>query len=407
MARLLVTNIGELLTIPVDGLGRHVDAALLIDDGVVRFAGGQADLPPDLVVGATVFDAAHRLVTPGLVDPHTHPIFAGARHHEFDLRTRGRGYAEIQAAGGGILSTVRATNAASDDALVQNTVARFDRFLAHGTTTLEAKSGYALSHDGELRLLRLLGEAARARPLRVSRTLLAHVPPPDLDGAAREAYVERFCAETIPTAARENLCEALDVYCDAGAFTLGETRRLLRAASNVGLRLRVHAEQFTRTGAAELAAAMGAHSVEHLEELSPDAHALLAQAGVVCNLLPGAALTLKLKRPDARALLASGCIVALGTDYNPGSSLTESQTLMMSLGVLEHGLHVDEAWCAVTRNAARAIGRDDVGTLEVGARGDFVVWDTDDHREVPQHLGANLVSQVFVDGVRVVPLRSS
>lgn len=401
MARLLVTNIGELLTIPADGIGRQTDASLLIEDGVVRFAGGRADLPHDLRAGATIVDAGHRLVTPGLVDPHTHPIFAGARHHEFDLRTRGRGYAEIQAAGGGILSTVRATHTASDDALVQSTVARFDRFVAHGTTTLEAKSGYALTHDGELRLLRLLGEAARARPLRVSRTLLAHVPPPELDAAARDAYVERFCKETIPTAAREDLCDALDVYCDAGAFTLSETRLLLRAAADAGLRLRVHAEQFTRTGAAELAAAMGAHSVEHLEELSPEAPALLAQAGVVCNLLPGAALTLKLPRPDARALIAAGCLVALGTDYNPGSSLTESQTLMMSLGVLEHGLHVDEAWCAVTRHAARAIGRHDVGTLEVGARGDFVIWNTDDHREVPQHLGANLVSQVFIDGVAV------
>ena len=396
---LVVRNIGELLTLPAEGLGRIENAALIVEDGVIKFAGPESALA--IPGGAEVIDAGGQLVTPGLVDPHTHPIFAGARHGEFELRTRGKSYAEIQAAGGGILATVRATNDATDDALIESTVKRLDQFLRHGTTTIEAKSGYSLSHQGELRLLRLLGLAAARHPVRMSRTLLAHVPPPDLSALLRSEYVARFCDETIATAALQQLADAVDVYCDAGAFTLQETRRILTTAKEAGLRLRLHAEQFTRTGAAELAAELGAHSVEHLEELSEEAPALLAAAGTVCNLLPGAALTLKLKRPDARRLLAAGCTVALGTDYNPGSSLAESLPLMMSLGILEHGLYVDEAWRAVTRNAARAVGLANVGTLEAGAHADFVLWQTADHREVPQHLGTNLVAEVYIAGARV------
>lgn len=396
---LYVHNIGELLTLPEAGLGRIERAALLVDRGHVVAAGAEASLPPPR--DAETLDARGRLVTPGLVDPHTHPIFAGARHHEFDLRTRGRSYLEIQAAGGGILSTVRATNELGDEELVALTVKHLDQFAVYGTTTVEAKTGYALTPDGELRLLRLLRQATTHTAVRVSSTLLAHVPPAELTEGERRRFLARFCAETIATAADERLCDALDVYCDAGAFTLDETRQLLVAARQAGLKLRVHAEQFTRTGAAELAAELGAASVEHLEELSDDAPARLAAAGTVCNLLPGAALTLKLKRPDARRLIDAGCTIALGTDFNPGSSLTQSQPLMMALGVLEHGLYVDEAWRAVTRSAARAIGLPSTGTLESGAAADFVIWQTADHREIPQHLGANLVDEVWIAGERL------
>ncbi len=396
---LAVTGIGELLTLAPDGdvLGVHHDATVVITDGKVAFAGPAREAPA-LPSDALRIDARGALCTPGLVEPHAHPIFAGSRAGEFDLRARGATYGEIQAAGGGILATVRATSAATDEELVASTLARLDRLLDHGVTVCEAKTGYSLDVDGELRLLRLLGEVKRRHAIDLSPTLLAHVPPPDCSsGEERRGFVERFRAEAILAAARAG-AEAFDVYCDAGAFTLDETRALLGAARASGLALRVHAEQFTNTGAADLAAAMGARSVEHLEQIAPPAIAALARAGTVCNLLPGAALTLRLPWPDARRLVDAGCAVALGTDLNPGSSLTESLPLMMSLACMQMGLGCAEAWRAVTVQAARSVGRGDAGRLVAGARGDLVLWDAGDHREVAQHFGVNLARTVVVGG---------
>ena len=394
MNDLVVTGIGELVTCPTndgDGLGLVHDAAVVVRDGRVVFAGAARELPGGLD-GLPRLDARGRLVTPGLVDPHTHLVFAGSRAHEFDLRNQGKSYLEIQAAGGGILATVTATRAASIDELQAAALARLDRFASHGVTVVEAKTGYDLTLDGERRLLETTAGLRPRHPIDLSPTLLAHVPPLEGD---RDAYVRGFCESLIPIAAD---AEAVDVYCDAGAFTLAETRQILEAAKRAGKRLRVHAEQFTNTGAAELAAELGAASVEHLEQLSDGAPAKLAAAGVVCNLLPGAALTLRLPWPDAGKLYAAGCIVALGTDCNPGSSLSESQPLMMSLACTQMGLTAAQAWRGVTRAAAQALGRGDAGQLVAGARGDLVVWDADDHRQVPQHLGATLAADVVIRG---------
>ncbi len=390
-----VDNIGELVTCAPEsgGLGLVRDAAVVVRNGRVAFAGPRAELPRDL--GDDVVDAGGRLVTPGLVDPHTHLVFAGSRAHEFDLRNQGKSYLEIQAAGGGILSTVAATRAASDAELVAGAVARLDRFLAQGVTVVEAKTGYDLTIEGERRLLAAIQAVRESHVIDLSPTLLAHVPPPGASPTDRALFVRAFADELIPT----TNAEAVDVYCDAGAFTLDETRRLLEAAKKYGKRLRVHAEQFTRTGAAELAAELGAASVEHLEQLSDGAPAKLAAAGVVCNLLPGAALTLKLPWPDARKMIAAGCIVALGTDCNPGSSLSESLPLMMTLACTQMGLSAAEAWLGVTRHAARAVGRADAGVLAPGSRGDLVIWDADDHRQVPQHFGVPLTRATIVRGV--------
>jgi imidazolonepropionase len=400
MSELLIDNIGELLTLAPPELGLVRDAALLIRDGRVVFAGPRAALRRDDVAAtARRIDARGRLVTPGLVDPHAHLIFAGSRAQEFDLRAQGKSYLEIQAAGGGIVATVRAVRAASDEELLDGAAARLTRFLAQGVTVLECKSGYDLSIVGELRLLRLYQRLRALTPIDLSPTLLAHVPPPDGD---RAEFVAGFCEQAIPEAAAARLAEAVDVYCDAGAFTLAETRVVLEAARRHGLLLRAHAEQFTYTGVAELAASLGARSVEHLEQYGADAPRALAAAGTVCNLLPGAALTLRLPWPDARRLYAAGCTVALGTDCNPGSSLTESLPLMMSLACMQMGLSCAEAWIGVTRAAARAVGRDDAGRLEAGARGDAVVWEAEDHREVAQHFGVPLAGVVVVRGAIVV-----
>ena len=402
---LLVENIGELLTIPSTArdadagrpgarLGIVHDASVAVKAGRVVYAGPARGLPDELRALPRV-DAGGALCTPALVEPHAHPVFAGSRAREFDLRARGATYLEIQAAGGGIRSSVLATRAASDQELVDGTLARLDRFLANGVTVVESKSGYDLTIEGELRLLRVLAEVRRRHVVDLSPTLLAHVPPLDGD---RAEFVRRFTDEAIPTAQREGLAEAVDVYCDTGAFTLDEARTILTAGQRAGLLLRAHAEQFTHTGVAELAAQLGARSVEHLEQLGESAPALLARAGTVCNLLPGAALTLRLPWPDARALLDAGCRVALGTDCNPGSSLTESLPLMMSLACMQLRMSCEEAWLGVTREAAHAVNRPDAGHLQPGARGDLIIWDASDHQEVVQHFGVPLVRTVFVAG---------
>lgn len=384
-------------------LGLCTDATVVVTAGQIVYAGPAAGAPSLAALeraspgGVHVESAGGRLVSPGLCDPHTHLVWAGERSREFDLRNLGAGYAEIQQAGGGILSTVERTAAASDDSLIAGMRARLDRALAHGVTRCEVKTGYALWPQGELRLLGLIGRAAAGHAVAVAPTFLCHIPPKTLGAAERPGFV-RALAETLPAAAAAG-ATAVDVYCDAGAFTLAETELLLQAGQAAGLLLRCHAEQFTRTGAAERAAALGAVSVEHLEQIDDAGIAALARGGTVANLLPGAALTLRLPWPDARRLVRAGVRVALGTDWNPGSSHCDSQPLMMALACTQMGLSCAEAWLAVTRHAAQAIlgaaAGESACALLPGQTADLVVWDAGHYREICQHLGGSRVHAVY------------
>lgn len=382
-------------------LGCISDATLIAQAGRVLWVGPSASAPSlsSLQGPLEQVSAQHGLVTPGLVDPHTHLVWAGDRSAEFEQRNLGATYQDIQHSGGGILSTVRATQQASDEALTAGLHARLRLALGHGVTTCEVKTGYGLLPPAELRLLRLIVAAAHAQPLTVSPTYLCHVPPPGLSDAQRRLFLDDLLA-SIPLAAQAG-AHALDVYCDAGAFTLDETAALLTHARAHGLRRRCHAEQFTHTGSAALAAALGAHSVEHLELLTSHDIQCLAHSGTVANLLPGAALTLRLPWPDARRLIQAGVWVALGTDCNPGSSYTHSPALMMSLACTQMGLSSAEAWLAVTQHAARAVGDLQRGALVPGAPADLVLWDAQHHHQVSQQLGQPLVRQVFVAGCPV------
>jgi imidazolonepropionase len=384
---------------PGDPLGLIDHGALVCEGERIAWIGPEAELPA-LAATAEVVDLGGRLLTPGLVDCHTHLPFAGDRAREFGLRSRGASYAEIAAAGGGIASTVAATRAASADALVRLAVARTRRALAAGTTTMEAKSGYDLTVAGELRLLEVVAATAARTPVRLEPTLLAHVVPADQrDAPARAAHVAAFADELVPAVAARRLASSVDVYCDDGAYTLDETRRILSAARTAGLAVRGHIGQFADLGGAELLAALGALSVDHLEQVSAAGIAALAAAGTVAVMLPGACVQLRMAPPPVEALRAAGVPLAVATDLNPGTSHGETLPVQMWLATTHYGMTVDEAWLGVTRVAARALGRADRGVLARGARADLVTWDTDEPAAVPYRYTANLVRTVHVAGV--------
>ncbi len=415
---LVVIGIGQLLTMdeaapagqrlaaqrgPEGGGGLAVGTC----QGRVVWIGHGSDVTEALVFepGGRIVDARGGLVSPGLIESHAHPVWAGDRSAEFGARSAGASYQEVAAAGGGIASTVRATRLARDKVLLAAAAVRLGRLCAFGVTTCEAKSGYALEVEGELRLLEVIAELDGLGPLELSATLLAaHAIPPEArgDDAARAEWV-RVCADELPARAR-GLCESIDVFCDEGAFTLAEARRVLEGGKRAGLGLRVHADQLAALGASALAAEFGALSVDHLEHLPLEVIPALARSGTVAVCLPGAAINLGQPLPPARALIDGGVAVALGTDMNPGSSMTEALPLQMWLGCTALKMSVEEAWLGVTVHAARALGRPSLGRVRVGAPADLVIWDATEPEQIPYHYGANLARVVIKDG-RVVATR--
>jgi imidazolonepropionase len=368
-------------------------AAISFGNGVVTWIGADKDAPS----GPKTIDARGQLVTPGLVDCHTHAIFAGDRANEFAMRADGKSYLEIAQAGGGINATLGPTRKASERALTAQTMARLEAARAGGTTTIEVKSGYDLTVAGELRLLRCIAAIARAPTQRVVPTLLAHLIPPERAGA-REAYVAEICGELVPAVAAERLATSVDVYCDEGAFSLAEATAILSAAKRAHLAVRAHVGQFADLGAAEMIAGLGAVSADHLEQISDAGIAALAQASTVAVMLPGAGVQLRLPVPPVGKLRAAGVPFAIATDLNPGSSHCETLPVQMWLATTHYGMTIEEAWLGVTRNAARALGLSGVGTLMVGAPADAVMWSCDEPAHVPYRYGVNLVEHVIVAG---------
>lgn len=375
------------------GLGIIDGGAVAFENGHVAWVGADDERPR----GSRAVDVEGRLVTPGLVDCHTHAIFAGDRANEFGMRAAGQGYLEIAAAGGGIAATLGPTRAADDAVLIALMTARLDLALAGGTTTIEIKSGYDLTVAGELRLLRCIANAASARKQRLVPTLLAHLVPPERVDT-RAAFVREICDQLVPQAAADRLAQSVDVYCDQGAFTLEESLAILHAAKRAGLAVRGHVGQFADLGAAQAIASLGALSADHVEQISDDGIAALARAGTVAVMLPGACVQLKLPVPPIAKLRAAGVPLAIATDLNPGSSNCETLAIQMWLATTHYGMTVDEAWLGVTRHAARALGLRGVGTLAPGAPADLVVWDCDHPAQVPYRYGASQVRAVYVAG---------
>jgi imidazolonepropionase len=366
-------------------------AYVLCVDGLVDAVGpmselDQSALPADLVE----LDGRGRVAVPGLVDCHTHACFAGDRAAEFELRARGATYEEIHASGGGILSTVAATRAAGEAELVAAVERHREWMRAHGTTTFEGKSGYGLDRDTELAQLRAVREAGG-----VPTWLGAHAVPPEHANA--DAYVDFAVAEVLPEAAK--LAEAADVFVERGAFDVPQARRYLEACREAGLALRLHADQFTELGGIPLAVELGARSVDHLEATGAEGVRVLAGSDVAAVLLPVAALCLGRPMPPGRALVDAGAVVALATDFNPGSAFCESLPVVMSLACTQLGLSPAEALAACTVNAAHVLGRADrAGRLEPGYAADLVLLDAPDWRYLAYHFGGEHVAVVVEQG---------
>lgn len=369
------------------GLGVVEDGAIAASGGRIAFVGPRADLPAG-ADAVTRHDLDGRWVTPGLVDCHTHLVHAGDRAREFELRLAGASYEEIARAGGGILSTVRATRAASEDDLVASALPRLDRLLSEGVTTVEIKSGYGLEPESETCMLRAARRLATERPVRVVTSYLgAHALPP---GADRAAYIDEVCA-TIPALARQGLADAVDAFCETIAFTPQETARVFEAARAAGLPVKLHADQLSDLGGAALAARFRALSADHLEHTSEEGAVAMAAAGTVAVLLPGAFYTLReTQAPPVAAFRRHGVPVAVATDCNPGSSPLTSPLLAMNMAATLFRLTVEECLAGFTREAARALGRlSEIGTLEVGKASDLAIWDIERPAELVYRIGFN------------------
>ncbi|MFZ0395175.1 MAG: imidazolonepropionase [Terracidiphilus sp.] len=415
MSNLAVVNIGQLVTLggparPRTGvelreLGIVENAALLIEDGRIAAVGRDVEIRERIPAGTTRIDAQGRCVTPGFVDAHTHLVFAGNRADEFEQRIAGATYQQIAAAGGGILRTVRLTRAATEDELLAAARRYRDWMLRGGTTTLEAKSGYGLDRDTELKMLRVIGRLNQEGPARIVPTLLAaHTVPPEF-ADRRGEYVRFVCEELIPEVARLKLARFCDAFCDDHAFTVDECRAVLIAAKQHGLGLRLHAEQFRPGTGAALAAEVGAATADHLETASDEALLALKAAGVQPVLLPGSVFALsRTQYPPARRMVEAGLAIVLATDFNPGSSPVASMPFMLSLACLQMRLSPAEALAAATINAAYSLGLGpEIGSLEPGKRADFLIHEFSDYRELAYFIAAPARPRVFVAGRDVTP----
>lgn len=429
---LVIQHISQLLTLagpkgPRSGpaqsdLGIIEDGLVAIDGGRIVEVGRTSELKPKLRLthDTRVIDAGNQVAMPGFVDCHTHLVYGGSREEEFELRAQGLSYIDIAARGGGIRSTVRATRAASKEELAKNALKRLDRMLMWGTTTVEAKSGYGLSTESEVKILEVINDLNTRQAVEIVPTFMgAHEFPDEVrnppfdsaqgkraegrEGFRREEYVRLICEEMIPLVAERKLAEFCDVFCDQGVFTPAEAERILQTASNYGIIPKIHADELAQVGAAEVAGRVRAISAEHLLHPSLEGLELMKETGTVAVLLPGTSLTLKKQYAPARKMLEMGIPVALATDHNPGTCTLEAMPIIIGLACLYLGLTPAEAICAATYNAACALNRGDrLGSLEKGKQADVILLDIPNYRYLPYHFGVNYVRTVVKKGKVVV-----
>lgn len=410
---LLVTNCSQLVTLAgsarprvgkeMQDVGVIADGAMLVQGRRIAAVGRRAEIEALATSETEVVDAGGRAVLPGFVDAHTHLIFAGNRVDEFELRCSGMTYQQIAEGGGGIRSTVRKTRAATEDELVAIGQRHARWFLRGGTTTVEAKSGYGLTVEDELKILRAVRRVAEITPLRCIPTFLgAHEVPEEYTGRADD-YVELVVREMLPRVAKENLAAFCDIFCEAKVFSVKQAERILAAAKQNGLKLRVHADQFTSSGAVEMAASLGAMTVDHLEQTTAASIAVMKKAGIYPVLLPGSVYAIgSQKYAPARAMIEAGLPVVVATDFNPGSSPTASMTMILSLSCTQMKMTPAEALTAATVNAAWSLDLGSaIGSLEAGKIADFVIHDAEDYRELAYFFGSHRPFAVFASGLKI------
>jgi len=404
---LIIKNAQELLTLSPSfkdesELGMIQNGAVAVKKGRIFWVGKTEEISGKLSLSrdGREIDGTGKVVMPGLIDAHTHLIFDGSRENEFEQRIQGLSYQDIAGRGGGILSTVEATRHASFDELLFLGEKRLDRMLSKGVTTVEAKSGYGLSLQDEMKILKVMKALQESHPIDIVPTFLgAHTVPKEFR-EERARYVDLLTEEMIPQVAQERLAEFCDVFCEEKAFTLEESRKILETGKRYGLKPKIHADQLSSGGGAELAAEVDAYSADHLEYASPEGIKKMAAKGVTAVLLPGASFFLSMKKyPPARDMIEQGMAVALATDLNPGSSMTESLPLMMTMGCTMYKLLPKEVIQATTIHAARSMGREkEIGSLEIGKQADLLLLDIPNYRYLPYHFGVDHVETMIKKG---------
>ena len=397
-----LVTMNDFYVTPENPLGVIPEGAVAMDGSTIAWVGPTRSLPLAWL-SAPQIDMKGKTVFPGFIDSHTHPIFAGNRADEFEARLQGKSYQEIAKGGGGILKTVDATRRASEVTLYELTKIRLLRSLSFGVTTIEAKSGYGLTTGAEIKSLRVLQRLKKELPMTVVPTFMgAHDIPPEYRNNP-EGYVNLICREMIPAVAEQKLAEHCDVFCEEGYFTVEQSRKILLTGLEYGLTPRIHAEEFNNLESAAMSCDIGALSADHLLYLSDAGIERLASSRTVATVLPGTAFYLKMKQyAPARKLLDAGATVALATDFNPGSCMSQNIQLMMVFGCLYMGMLPHEAIRAVTINAAKALSLDvDRGSLEAGKRADLAIFSMQTYNELMYHFGVNRISEVWVGGTRV------
>ncbi|WNS78247.1 imidazolonepropionase [Domibacillus sp. DTU_2020_1001157_1_SI_ALB_TIR_016] len=403
LATLYSSQKGPRTKAAMSDIGFIEDGSVWIKDGIIQAVGTTAEL--EKIYGqkeAEVIDAAYRLVTPGLVDPHTHIVYGGTREKEFEMRLEGASYMDIMNAGGGIHATARMTREAEEEELISQTWRRLDSFLAHGVTTIEGKSGYGMNWETERKQLQVMKALQKRHPIDIVSTFMgAHAIPPEFKGREEE-FVDLIIEEMLPAVAKEKLAEFNDVFCEKDVFTPEQSRRILEAGKTYGLVPKIHADEIVSYGGAELAAEVGAISAEHLLKASDEGIEAMAKAGTIACLLPATALYLREEAAQGRKMIDRGVAVAISTDCNPGSSPTTSMPLVMNLACISMRLTPAEALTAATYNAACAIRREDtIGSIEKGKQADFVLWNVKSYQELQYLFGVNHVRSVWKKGVQV------
>ncbi len=382
------------------------DGSVWIEDGLIKAIGNTTELEKHFknrAHEAEIIDATGHLVTPGLVDPHTHVAYGGSREREFEMRLEGATYMDIMNAGGGIHATTKMTREATEEELIEQSIKRLDSFLKHGVTTVEGKTGYGLDLENELKQLRVMKRLQEEHPIDLVPTFMgAHAVPMDYKGREEE-FVDLIINEMLPAIAKEQLAVFNDVFCELGVFTPEQSERILEAGKRYGLLPKIHADEIEPYGGAELAAKVGAISAEHLLKASDEGIKAMALAGTIACLLPATALFLREEAAEGRKMIDAGVPVAISTDCNPGSSPTTSMPLVMNLACISMRLTPAEALTAATYNAACAIKMEDkIGSIEVDKQGDIVLWDVSNYQELQYLFGVNHVKTVWKKGVKVV-----